>query len=539
MPPLTGSIKDPGYVSLPLTLTNFSLPLTLILSTHTNSSFARCSKRSDDSALRCREDCDNGRLESRSSLVFHDGSQRVVATASWVAVSRGRLGFENAWRSGVPIGCADLLMGDVGQLGEEVDGIWGVAPGGAHPDYLTLCFGTGRKPGRVVGELERDFGSKAGWLKFVGEFVVKESRECPVRFVSPDSYDEDYDDYDEISTEAGMGVATRLDSATTYSWLPKGCFDFARKSLISACESLECLGVRAYADSASLGCFRFEDDLQVGSLPDLEWRLSEDLKILVPPSRYLFTTQDGSKCVGMFPLLKPTIINPAVPPLVLNTAVFGLNMLTGLRLRIDYPQWRLKIDSCLSKDLLPFVEDPVGGDNADDSASGILTFFSSSGNMVRSIVMGTFVIGLALGLVVAVVLFRRRWTNRRNNTATTIPRGASSPSGKNFFRTMNNRSSKVSFSTDDDEAGEEELQRQPVLLGKNEPNMVPRFLRVPIAVTSRKYGNSDEKQSLKDDVQLSPSSSPPPSTRAAAIDDDQDEHDVETPVDDNPSVALV
>lgn len=270
------------------------------------------------------------------------------------------------------IGCVETSTGALKQSTEL--GVWGIAPGGFHPDALTLCFGTKKRPGRMVLGLEPDIpaavlgksGANTRWLNYTSDFILTESlyvgdnggTSPPIQFLSPDTVwkvsdpQQQFEHLRENSTKKDLeefSVFTRIDFSSTYSWVPSKWFTKLRQSLIQACNSLGCKGYPNYSDGASLMCFRFIAETEVNYLPDLEWKLANQIHILLPPSRYLFTTEDGSRCVGVFESPSP------------NLAVVGLNLLIGLRLRIDYLASILTIDSCVQSQLAS-VDTTKGGE---------------------------------------------------------------------------------------------------------------------------------------------------------------------------------
>ena len=291
------------------------------------------------------------------------------------------------------LGCSSSLAGS---LKDAVDlGVWGIGPNGLHPDLLTLCFGTKKRPGRISAAFEPDV-SPTHWLTYHSDFVLDlASATCPLQFLSPDTSWND-DDGNGLGGSI-TAIRTRVDFSSTYSYLPPRWFATAKQSLIAACQSLGCKGFRDYSDGAALVCFRFTQEYQENSLPDLEWRIENQVHLLVPPSRYLFTTEDGSRCIGVFE-----------SPLK-DMAVLGLNLLVGLRLRIDYANSRMKLDTCVPTGLLPFDENPLppgagggpsapprqdpidhGGEESDSTAMETFTYLFLVLLFIGGIVLGVF-----------------------------------------------------------------------------------------------------------------------------------------------------
>lgn len=278
------------------------------------------------------------------------------------------------------LGCAETLQGSLKDTVEA--GVWSLGPGGIHPNELTLCFGSKRLAGRISPSLEAD-GKPIPWISFTSNFVltISDATVAPLQFLSPDT---------SLTNLSGESYEVRIDFSSTYSFLTPKWFQEARRSLDDACTSLDCKGYRDHSDGGALACFRLSHEGLESYMPDLEWHLGADTTVVVPPSRYLFTTDDGSRCIGIF----------ESNPIETNLSVMGLNMLIGLRLRIDFGNDRLKLDACNAMNTIPGDDTGndmgmfISGSSWTDTAKGLLGFIA-------------FVAGLALGLACAVQVRRR------------------------------------------------------------------------------------------------------------------------------------
>ena len=305
--------------------------------------------------------------------------------------------------------CVQQLSGSLNTTTIENSkfGLWGLSPGGSHPAHLTICIGNKLHAGRVVSYLEPDI-SPSDWLDFHSNFILNQGfSKAPssVFFVNPDSFwNADNQLHNFPSLNSNMSdIDLRIDFSSSYSFVPKPWYDEAKRTLVSACKSLNCGGYRDFSDGAALICYRFMKSEDESLFPDLQWILGSKASILVPPSKYFFTTSDGSRCVGLFESSSPQL------------AVLGLNFVSGLRIRIDYLHSRLKLDACTAKSSLPTSTvglDALSNEQPEDYSAEVrdwnyFVFFA--------FIFVGFVLGLLLGACLALKYLPTRVRHRKIN----------------------------------------------------------------------------------------------------------------------------